>query len=77
MSDILALSEAVDRAGREFDEACKPHYCNGRWGAYQAFETGQDVPKDVEAALDAYHKAAQAFYVARDGGKGFLGGRGL
>lgn len=75
MADLSKLKADADAAGAAFDDACKPHYCNGRWGAYQAIECGQDVPPAVAAALDAYHAATHAFYLARDGEGGFLGPR--
>lgn len=62
--DIAALKRAADEASDAFDAACRPHYCDGRWGAYRAYERGDTVPASVEAALDAYHAATQAFYVA-------------
>ena len=74
---LAALRERSDAAEKAFDDACRPHYCDGRWGAYRAIECGQDVPHVVAAALDAYHAALHAFYAARDGDKGFLGSRGL
>lgn len=74
---LTSLKTAADAASLAFDAACKPHYCDGRWGAYRAIECGQSVPASVNAALDAYHDATHAFYAARDGSKGFLGSRGL
>lgn len=77
MTDLATLRAAADAADAAFTDACRPHYCDGRWGAYRAYECGQPVPKAVEAALNAYHAAVHAFYRARDGEAGFLGGRGL
>lgn len=77
MNDLAALKAAADKAGQAFDDTCRPYYADGRWGAYRAYEAGQDVPTDVDAALDGYHAATHAFYAARDGSKGFLGGKGL
>lgn len=74
MADLATLRATADAAGVAFDAACKPHYADGRWGAYRAYECGQPVPPAVEAALDAYHAATHAFYAARDGAGGFLGG---
>lgn len=73
---LACLKERADRAGKAFDDACRPHYVDGRWGAYRAIECNQAVPPAVTAALDAYHAATRAFYAARDGEKGFLGSRG-
>lgn len=77
MANLAALKAAADEAGAAFDAACKPHYCDARWGYYRAVECGQPVPASVEAAFNAYHDATHAFYAARDGSKGFLGSRGL
>lgn len=74
---LACLKERADNAGAAFDIACRPHYADGRWGAYRAFECGRDVPREVVAALDRYHDATQAFYAARDGSSGFLGSRGI
>lgn len=74
---LECLKFRADQAGATFDAACKPHYCDGRWGAYRAIECGQDVPQSVMSALDACHDATQAYFLARDGEKGFLGSRGL
>lgn len=74
---LRCLKDRADAAGAAFDAACKPHFCDGRWGAYRAIECGQDIPATVDAAMTAYHDATQAFYLARDGDGGFLGGRGL
>ena len=77
MTNLADLKAAADKAGDAFDTACRPHYADGRWGAYRAVECGQDVPPAVWGALDAYHAATHAFYLARDGAAGFLGSRGL
>jgi hypothetical protein len=77
MPDLNALRAAADRADAALDEACRPHYCDGRWGAYRAIEAGQDVPAAVMAAMDIAHAARHEFYSARDGEGGFLGSRGL
>ena len=74
---LKELRERADDAETAFDVACKPHYCDGRWGAYRAIECGQPVPADVVAAMEKAHKALHAFYLARDGAGGFLGSRGL
>lgn len=77
MSNLQALRAESDRTQAAFDAACKPHYVDGRWGAYRAIECGHRVPAGVMAALDTAHAATQQFYLARDGEQGFLGGRGL
>jgi len=77
MSNLADLKKAADDAGDAFDKACKPYYCDARWGYYRAVECGQPVPAEVEAAFNAYNDATGAYYAARDGSKGFLGARGL
>lgn len=74
LSELKAISDAAEKT---FDEACRKHYVDGRWGAYRAFECDQEVPKEVENAMNEAHTALHAFYRKRDGEKGFLGGRGL
>lgn len=74
---LRCLKDRADAAGTAFDAACKPHFADGRWGAYRAIECGQEIPATVDAAMTAYHDATQAFYRARDGEGGFLGSRGL
>ncbi len=39
----------------------QPHYCDGRWGAYRAWERGESVSKSVEDALNAYNAAMHAY----------------
>lgn len=76
MTTLQDLRVAADKAERDFDDACRPHYCDARWGYYRAVECGQSVPAAVEAACNEYHRAAHAYYAARDGERGFLGSRG-
>lgn len=73
---LQCLKERADKASEAFDRACRPHFADGRWGAYRAIECGEDIPRAVDDALNAYHAAAQAFYLARDGERGFLGSHG-
>ena len=73
-ANLQTLKHAADAASGAFDAACRPHYCDGRWGAYRAYERGNNVPASVEAAMNEYHAATHAFYLARDGERGFLGG---
>lgn len=75
MTDLKSLKAKADAASDSFDAACRPHFCDGRWGAYRAIECDQKVPASVTAALDGYHAALHAYYLARDGENGFLGGR--
>ncbi|EBU7498207.1 hypothetical protein DK058_25365, partial [Salmonella enterica subsp. enterica serovar Typhi] len=76
-SRLKRLRAVADASEAAFDAACRPHYCDGRWGAYRAIECGQVVPGPVTDAMDDYLAATHAFYAARDGDKGFLGSRGL
>lgn len=76
MADLSALRAAVDVASNAFDAACRPHFAN-RWAYYHAVECGRPVPRSVHDACDAYLAATHAYYRARDGERGFLGGRGL
>lgn len=71
------LKKIADESEKAFDLACKPHYCDGRWGFYRAIECNQPVPQSVQEAFDISHKALHDFYKARDGKDGFLGSRGL
>lgn len=66
MTDLSALKAKADHASAAFDAACKPYYCDGRWGAYRAIECGQPIPAPVNRALNEAHAAMQAFYRARD-----------
>lgn len=76
MADLATLKAAADQAGAAFDLACRPHFCGGRWGAYLAAEKGTPLPPEVESAMDSYIAATHAFYLARDGHCGLLGGTG-
>ena len=73
VNEIAQLKRAADKASDEFDRACRPYWCDGRWGFYRAAECGQNVPKEVTEAGDLYLAALHAFYRARDGERGFLG----
>lgn len=73
MTTLSDLKSAADRAESDFDAACRPFYCDGRWGAYRACEYGP-IPRAVESAMAHYIAATHAFYLARDGANGFLGG---
>ncbi len=76
-SDLQSLRAAADAASDAFDRACRPYYVNRR-DYYLACERDPgSCPASVHAACDAYLEATHAFYLARDGEKGFLGGRGL
>lgn len=72
LSDLRAATDATRKA---FDLACKPHYADGRWGAYRAWDMEEDVPADVEKAMNAHHAALHRYYMIRDGSGGFIGKR--
>ena len=76
MPTLATLRARLDAASSAFDAACRPHFVN-RWDYYRAVECGQSAPQSVHDAADAYLAATHAFYRARDGENGFLGGRGL
>jgi hypothetical protein len=76
-NNLASVRAAADKADKAFDDACRPHYVDGRWGAYRAIECNHEVPRSVIAAMNEAHSAIQAFYIARDGDRGFLGSRGL
>ncbi len=71
--DLVTLKDRADQAGREFDAIALLYYPDARWGAYRAFECNQPVPAQVCAAMENYHSATHAYYLARDGDAGFLG----
>jgi hypothetical protein len=75
MSNLANLKAELEAASVAFDDACKPHYCDGRWGAYRAAEFAEDIPASVWSAMNAYTNACNAYYLSRDGSGGFLGGQ--
>lgn len=77
MTDIAQLKRAADTARAKFEAVCQPVYVDGVWGAYRAIECDQPVPANILRTMDETHAAVHAFYRARDGEHGFLGGRGL
>lgn len=70
--NLQALKDAADNAGAQFDRVCLQYYPDARWGGYRAIEADK-APADVIDAMEAYHDATHAFYLARDGRNGFLG----
>lgn len=74
LQDLKAIA---DRADEAFTNACQVHYCDGRWGYYRAVECNYEVPKELDVLCDQALSALHAFYLKRDGSKGFLGSRGL
>lgn len=75
-SDLITLKAEADRLSDAFDVACRPHFVS-RWDYYRAVECGEKCPQSVHTACDAYLTALHAYFLARDGARGFLGSRGL
>lgn len=75
--ELSDLRDALGVAEKRFDDVCRKHYVN-RWDYYLACERNPaSCPVECHEAADAYIAATHAFYAARDGERGFLGGRGL
>ena len=82
MTDLNALLAEADRAQAAFEDTLAPNGYADRWHFYKAddnrtgFEKtpGHDI---VIAAHKAWLAKLHAFYLARDGAGGVLGGRGL
>ena len=49
-----------EKAALTLDKAARAYFCDGRYGAWRAIECGDSLPRDVESAFDAHHKAAMA-----------------
>lgn len=76
MSELTARMDKMVAANTAFEKECERYYTNGKWGFYHASDRGEETPVDVQRAYTAALEATRAFYLARDGEKGFLGGRG-
>ena len=74
MADLTALKAAADIAGENYDKVCLRFWQGARWDGYRAIES-DTAPKCVVKAMEDYHAATHAFYLARDGHNGFLGSR--
>lgn len=71
------LKAKADQASDAFDAVCRKHFVS-RWDYYHVCACKLSiVPAECHRAADAYVAAQHAFYEARDGSKGFLGGKGL
>lgn len=57
--------EAMQQAAVDLDNAARPFWCDGRYGAMRAVEYGEKLPPSVQRAFDAYHKACMAWGKAR------------
>jgi len=54
----IRLKEKAEKAAIALDKAARPYFCDGRYGAWRAIERDDSLPRDVEAAFNAHHKAA-------------------
>lgn len=72
--DLSTLRVAADTADTRFEAACRAHGFRDRWEFYRA---GDNAPAGLLALHDEMIAALYAFYLARDGGGGFLGSRGV
>jgi hypothetical protein len=54
-----------ESAAQALDKAARPYFCDGRYGAWRAMESGAALPHEVESAAQAHHKAAMAYMRAR------------
>ena len=62
---LETLKTRADNARDALDTACKPFYCDGRFGAYRAAEYGERLPRPVADAFNAYSVALNAYNAAR------------
>ena len=86
---LSLLREIASDAERKFETVLREKYpradrfvwfraCESeRNGVADRFEREMATDPDIRRAHDAYIKAIHAFYRARDGESGVLGGRGL
>ena len=63
---LETLKTRADNARDALDTACKPFYCDGRFGAYRAAKYGERLPRPVTDAFKAYSVALIAYNTARD-----------
>lgn len=74
---LKALHLRANEAEADFIAACCAAGYAGQFSAYRAEEAGAVWTPALVAVHAAYIEALHAFYLARDGERGFLGGRGL
>ena len=75
MTNVFTLKRIADEKQAAFVVACKAHGFADEWAFYKAEQAGERIPLEVLCANDEHTKALHAFYVARDGEGGVLGGR--
>lgn len=82
MKTPTILRREAERAEKAFDAAVKFHRPSAdRWEWYRAHQNPETFSREfgqapeIIAAHDAYIRALHAFYFARDGANGFLGGK--
>lgn len=72
------LKAKADQLERDFEAVITKHGFSDVWAFLRADrDNPSSVPAECLAANDAHIAALHAFYEARDGSKGFLGGKGL
>ena len=75
MKRLEKLGLAARQAELAFDAACSVHYCDARYGYYKADERGDAIPEGLHEKFNEYLSACNAYYLERDGKKGFLGSK--
>lgn len=77
-AELARLRAAADAAEIAFENAARREYGpDGRWEFYRRDAQGLPLDAKVLEACNAYVAALHIYYQARDGERGFLGGRGL
>lgn len=75
--ELQALRKAGGDAQAAFADACPAHGFFDNWAYWRHVEAGGARVPALDALDAAATKAVHAFYSARDGDRGFLGGKGL
>jgi len=75
VNKLEKLDLNAKQAELAFNAACQTHYCDGRWGYYRAVECDYKIPNGLHQRCDEYLAALHAYYLERDGSRGFLGSR--
>ena len=76
MSDLKTLRALAHDADAAFQRACINWGFADQWDAYRQHDAGRPWSTHLEAAWRNMSEAFGAYYLARDGAKGFLGGKG-
>ena len=74
---LAALRDHADAEWNRFITVCHSHGFADEWAAYRAEKAGAAWHDAMNAAHRDAMRALHAFYGARDGERGVLGGRGL